>query len=341
MKKSPEQNNLEQSLSCLIRADGRKELAGEILWRESPFLMKAAIGATGSGDLAGDFDRITSGQFFLSLDHGPLGIFDTTKTFTKKATYRSALFLGAGITADIVNEGVAIPISKYSVDSAGLAPTKAASIVVTTKEAARSKEGVETLETDLRQAVMQATDVKYLSILATDAATTVSATADPLADLQALLLGVNLSGFGQLFWVLSPAVATILSTWRDATSGQLIFPDLAPKGGVILGCQALVTAALTDTILLIDPSGIVTGSEDLRVDLTENAMFEMDDAPGMDSTTPATATGRLVSMFQTECIGVLGVRTFAAKLVRQSAVAVLNDIAWTGMSETTTTTAGA
>ncbi len=340
MKKSYEQTNVEHLLSSLIRAGGKKDMALEIEKRENLFLMKSAVGSTSSTSLSGSFDHLISGQFFLSLDHGPLGVFDTVKPLTRQAAFRTPLFLGGGLTATVVNEGVSIPVSKYAVDSSGLSPTKAAGIAVTTKESAQTPEGVANLETDLRQAVMLATDAKFLSISAADAGYTAAASSDAVADLTDLLLSVNLSGFGQLFWAVPPTVAVVLSTLRGP-GGELLFPGMGPKGGELLGASALVTSALSDSIVLLDSSGICTGSEDLRIDLSTAAMLEMDSTPAMDSSTPTGPTGKLVSLFQADCIGVLCVRTFAAKLVRASACAVLESIAWLGMPGTTTTTTGA
>jgi hypothetical protein len=337
MKKSYEQTNLEQLLSGLIRAEGKKDLALEIVKRENPFLMKAAVGSSSSSDLSGSFDHLIAGQYFLSLDQGQLGIFDTIKAFTRQAAYRTPLYLGGGIVANIVPEGTAVPVSKYSVDSSGLTPTKAAGIAITTKEAAATREGIASLETDLRQELMTATDRQVLSISAAGAGFTAAASSDAVADLTSLLLAVNLSGFGQLFWIVSPSVAVVLSTMRGV-GGELVFPGMAAKGGELFNVSAMVTSALTDSIMLIDPSGIATGSEDLRIDLSTAAMLEMDSTPEMNSSTPTGPTGKLVSLFQSDCIGVLGIRTFAAKLVRPSACAVLEAIQWIGMPETTTTT---
>ena len=75
---------------------------------------------------------------------------------------------------------------------------------------------------------------------------------------------------------------------------------------MLLGCSAIVTGALTGSIMLIDPSGICTGSEDLTVSISMAAMLEMSDQPAMDGQ-PTAPTGAVISLFQANRVGILGV----------------------------------
>ena len=185
---------------------------------------------------------------------------------------------------------------------------------------------------DLAEEVKLTTDLSFLTDMAAAALTVESASSDPVADLKKLLDGVNLTGFGNLFWAISPATANCLCTIRG-TNDALIFPDMTPKGGLLLGVEALVSAALTDSMLLLDAGGIVTGSSEMQIKISQNAAVEMDDAPAQEVNTPAAATGKVVSMFQTESSAVIGIRSFAAKLLRTSAAAVLSGISAWGVTE--------
>jgi len=314
-----ETENFRQCLRALLQAD-----------RQNPILVKSAIGASGSGDLAGDFDTLAGGQFFLSLEHGPRGVFDTIKEPARRAQFNTRTFLSdGGIVGSIVVEGVAIPVCKGSFDVAGLSPTKAAALTVVTKEAAATPEGIASLERDLRQGVMLTTDAEFLRLVAVAAGATEEATANSAADLAKLLAAVNLSGFGDLFWVWPMAVQNYLVSLQ-ALGGFAVYPDLTPKGGSLWGIQVIPTAAISDEIFLIDASGLCVGAEDLTLRTATQAMIEMEDDPAMDAGTPTAPSGRLVSLFQTDSLGVLVARSFAVKVVRPTAVAVLTGVldAW-------------
>ncbi len=325
-----ETENFRQCLRALIQAEGNGQPAFEFLRRQNPILVKSAVGASGSGDLAGDFDTLAGGQFFLSLEHGPRGVFDTIKEAARRARFNTRMFLSdGGIVGSIVVEGTAIPVCRGSFAVAELPPSKATSITVTTKEFAAMPEGIASLELDLKQDNMRVIDAECLRLVAVDAGATEEATANSAADLAKLLAAVNLSGFGELFWVFPMAVQNYLLSLQ-ALGGFAVYPDLTPKGGSLWGIQAIPTAAISDEIFLIDASGLCVGAEDLSLRITTQAMLEMEDDPAMDAGTPTAPSGRLVSLFQTDSIGILAIRSFAVKVVRPTAVAVLTGVleAW-------------
>jgi len=197
---------------------------------------------------------------------------------------------------------------------------------VASKEALSTTEGMEAFALELRGALGVATDAEFLSSLA-DSTNTTAASADPLADLQALLDGVNTSGFGSLFFIVPPAVANLIATVRAGTGVGFLFPRAPPTGGDILGVPLLVSAgAPADTLTLLDASALATGSEDIQLKISESATVEMDSAPGGETTTPTGATGALVSVFAADALAIIGIRSFASKLVRTSGAAVLTDV---------------
>jgi hypothetical protein len=328
--------NLNILMLSLGLAEGRLTEAAKIARSHLPALIKGDVGATTQGDLAGSFSTAMAGLFLLSMEGGP-GVYDTIRPFGKKAGLMKPMFIGSGpLIATVVGESVAIPVVKYAVDSAGLVPKKVAGMAVGSNEAMKTEEGAASLQEELRQALILATDLNFLADMAADAGATLDAGAypDPLYCLKKLLDAVNLSGFGNLFWACSPQTANFLCTLTAGVgTASLIFPDMTPKGGILLGVQALVTGALTDSMQLLDAGGIVTGAEDLEIKLSQNAAVEMDTSPGMNSQTPAAPTGKIVSMFQTESSAVVGIRRFAAKLMRPSAVAVLTGLSNWGEGE--------
>jgi hypothetical protein len=304
---------------ALFMANGNQEQAGRIAMGAGALIQKGGVGATTEADLAGSFAASFGGEFLQSLEGGP-GVFDTIRSFTRRAKYRTPFFIGGPMAAEVVGEGLKIPVFKYSVDSGGLVPVKVCGIGVGTNEALKTQEGAAALVQELRQAVIIETDRTFLSILADDAATVEAAVADPLSSLYTILGGVNLSGFGALYWALGPQLANFLSTCRAVMGGNLLFPDMGPRGGSLLGLPALVSEALVSDLMLIEPSGIVTGADDLQVKLSTSALVEMDDDPEDSGATP-----HQVSLFMTDSAAFLGIRTFAAKLMRPSAVGILTN----------------
>jgi hypothetical protein len=282
--------------------------------RQAGLFRKSAVGGSGTGDLAGDLHSTTGAAFLEYLASGP-SAFDRLRPFTRKAAFRTPLLTPAApLSAAVIAEGAPAPVTKLNNDSSGLTPVKVGGLAVASKDALSTPEGVESMTLELRNAVAVATDDEFLTRIAEDAATTEAASADPVADLKKLLDGVNNSGFGSLFFVSSPDVANVLATKRAGAGGPLLFPGVL--NGSLLGLPLLMTAPAGDTFTLVDASSISTGSEDMEIKTTERASVYMDD---MDSDGPST----LVSVFQVEAVALLGIRSFAAKLVRPTGAAVL------------------
>ncbi|OGP12984.1 MAG: hypothetical protein A2052_03745 [Deltaproteobacteria bacterium GWA2_54_12] len=286
-------------------------------------IYKAAVGGSTQTDISGNFQSATGAAFLEYLTAGP-SAFDRLRPYTRRAAFRTALITPAQpLSAALISEGGPAPATKLNNDSAGLAPVKVGGLAVASKEALFTPEGMESITLELRNAVAEATDQEFLGTIADAADVTEAASADPVADFKKLLDGVNLSGFGSLFFIASPGTANILSTKRAATGGPLLFPGVL--GGFLLGLPLLMTAPADDTLTLVDASSISTGAEDMEIKTTEHASVYLDD---MDSDGPFT----LISVFQAEAIALLGIRSFAAKLMRASGAAVLTgcSAAWAG-----------
>lgn len=306
---------LSRMLDCFIKGNGNWSTAAEVAKAQGLF-RKAAVGGSVQGDLSGTFQSTLGAAFLESLAEGP-SAFDRLRPFTRRAAFRTPLLTpAASLSAAVVSEGANAPVVKLSNDSAGLTPVKVGGLAVASKETLSTPEGVESFTLELKGAVARETDAEFVNIIAADAATTEAATADPVVDLKKLLDGVNLTGFGPLFFITSPGTANILSVKRAGTGGPLLFPRATPTGGDVLGVPLLVTPGAGTALYLVDASAIATGSEDLQIKTSDQAMVYLDD---MDSSGPSTP----VSVFQAEAVALLGIRSFAAKLVRTSGAAVL------------------
>jgi hypothetical protein len=235
------------------------------------------------------------------------------------------------VTASVAGEGISIPVAKFSVDSAGLVPKKAAALAIATNEALKTEEGSEAAILELKLAVALATDTEFLSTIVSEADSTTAATNEADLDIRGLLDAVNLTGYGQLFLIVGPTTANVLATYTN-TAGVPLYPDATPTGGQLHGVQMLVTGALTDSAILLDANALVLGASEMELKLSQSASIEMETAPTMNSETPAAATGHLASLFQTNCSGLLGIRSFAGKLLRPTGAAVLTGVNWAGES---------
>lgn len=324
---------LSKALKTFIEVGGHWAQAAEIAQSQG-LIRKAAVGGSDMGDLAGTFATTVGATFLDSLAEGP-SAFDRLRPYTRPAAFNVPLLTPAApLSAAVVADGKHLPVTKLGNNSSSLTPVKVGGLAVASREALSTAEGIAAFVAELRAAVGVATDAEFLGTIQTDADTNGAASTDPLADLQVLLDGVNQSGFGSLYFACPPSVANLMAI-LTGTTGR-IFPDATPTGGNLLGVPLLVTAgAPADTLTLLDASAIATGSEDMLVKLSDAAMVEMDSAPAGESTTPTGATGALVSVFQADCVALLGIRSFAAKLVRTSGAAVLTGVtgssAWGGI----------
>jgi len=315
---------LSRALDFYLKANGNWSIAGQAAREAGVYRQKAGAGGSRLDDLNGDFQSLVGSTFLESMASGP-SAFDRIKPFTRPGAFNIPFLTPAApLSAAVVAEGKHLPVSKLSNNSAALTPVKVGGLAVASKEALSTPEGMAAFVAELRVAVGVATDDSFLTGVQTDADTSQAATSDPLADIQVLFDGVNLSGFGSLYFVCPPSVANRMATLRAGTGEGFLFPRATPTGGDILGVPLLVTAgAPAGTLTLIDATALCTGSEDMTIKLSDSAMVEMDSAPAGETTTPSGASGALVSVFQADAVALLGIRSFAAKLVRTSGAAVL------------------
>ena len=290
--------------------------------------IKCAVGGSQQSDMLGTLLNDLKAEFMLSAENGP-AVFDILKQYARQADFLTPLLITDANTAgNVTAESAAVKVSKYSTASSLFTRKKATALAVASNESLKTDKGLNNLLLDLRQQLALKLDTQFLTDVATDADTTVVATDDPSEDFQSLFTGVLLTGFARPFFIFGPYAANLLSTFKTSVDGALMYPDMSPQGGYVHGIQALVSPALTDSALLIDCNALIIAADDLEIKLTEQALIEMSDAPAMNSQTGTGAASNLVSLFQTESTGVLGVRHFASKLLRTSGAGVLNNCAW-------------
>ena len=299
---------------------------------------KAATGAAGplpgqwGSALVGPFNQFA--QAFLDSLRSRSAFLAMLPSFNRVPLQTIVAIQTADASGWIVNAGAPVPLSKLALTNATLEPIKACAMVVTTQELLRdASPGAESaFNRALRAAVADTVDRTALAALSSGIVPSV-ATANPLDDMQAMLDQVNLTGGGNLMWVMTPSVANRATTDAD-TGANRTFPDMSPTGGTMLGLPAYVTSAMpqagspasTDTLMLVDGTGVVAATGEVELAASRQTSIEMRDDPLQDAITPTNAI--MTSVFQTDGVVLLAKIDFAVERVRTNAVAILEQVAW-------------
>jgi HK97 family phage major capsid protein/HK97 family phage prohead protease len=239
-----------------------------------------------------------------------------------------------GGTYGWVGEQKPKPVSKLAFSSEALTISKAAGIIVLTEELVRlSNPSAEALvRADMIAGIAQFLDAQFIdpAVAAvagvnpasiTNGAPTQAATANPAADIMALIghfAAANISVAG-VHIILSPTNALSLS-FRTNLDGSPMFPGVGLDGGSYRGltfvtsmaAQALVIALQPQLVLLADEGGV-------NIDASREASLQMDSAP----MSPSDATTVLVSLWQNNCVGLRAERFINWKRANANAVKYL------------------
>lgn len=233
--------------------------------------------------------------------------------------------LEAGTGGDWVGEGIAVPVIAYAFDYLRFRTHFIGAIAVITQELARIQRSELTIRDVALNVSARTTDRKFLDpasgataagpasitngvapVAWTDAATT----------LAELLSRITTSGRG-LAWILNPKDAAFIAAGLGAAS------DL-PR--TLLGLPVIPAPyAPTGQVTLVDLAEIAFADGGLDVDVTEHGSLQMDSAPTNASTDssspPAPVPTQVVSLWQTDSIGLKVTRIVDWAVVRDGAVA--------------------
>jgi hypothetical protein len=234
-------------------------------------------------------------------------------------------------TGWIMGQGKPVPITQLSLATQIMEPVTAAALIVATAELLQntSAQGQALFNRELRAAVSAAVDNYFLNIIVdtnTEILTATGTDATAITnDLRSLLFSVNADGSGnqRLYFVLHPSAA------KSAATMPLLFPSLGVNGGEMFGVPTLVSNTVNpDTIMLLDADGIAGDAGPITLKTSSEGDIEMAATPTNDASTGIGATTGSVSMFQTNCIGIMALARFAVERLRQDACAVLQGIQW-------------
>src|SRR5690625_2271114 len=261
-----------------------------------------------------------------------------------------------------VGEGKAKPLTSFDFERKTLEPLKVANIAVVTEETLRasspSAEAVvrdqlaaalrARLDTDFIDPAKSATANVSPGSITNGVTPVISSgnTADDIrADIKALFgsfISANNAPTSGV-WIMPATIALSLSLMQNPL-GQSEFPGISMNGGTLFGLPVIVSqyvptdyeadpggsAGVTGAVVALVNASDVYFADDggIAVDMSREASLEMSGAPTGDSTAGTGAS--LVSMWQTNSVAFRAERTLNWMSRRDSAVAVLGNVAWGG-----------
>jgi len=244
---------------------------------------------------------------------------------------------GAAVAA-FADEGAPKPLTRDAFSAVSLAPRKCTGWAVVTKEVviASNPQAENIVLRELERAVVESIDQHFIDPSTTGSVTaeapTIASAGKSLAQIDADLQAV-LQRAGNMTtptWVLPSSSAVFLSGLRGS-GGAPAFPSISMKGGQLLGLPAITSSAVVSTgsspsgerlIALIDADQVLyADSGATEISIAKNASVQMSD-------TPIPGATSLVSLWQASLIGLRVERWLAWHRVRDSAVVVLDGVAW-------------
>ena len=256
-----------------------------------------------------------------------------------------------------VGQGKPKPLTKFDFDNKTLRWAKVANIAVISEELARfSSPTAEGLVRDgLASAIAGRMDIDFIDpakaavadvspASITNGVTPVVSSgtdADAIrADVKALMakfIAANISP-AQAVWIMSASTALSLSLMRNAL-GQKEFPDLTMNGGRFEGLPVLVSEYVNmagspgnQIVVLVNASDIYLADDgQVVIDVSREASLEMSDAPTNSSASGsplAPVPTQLVSLWQTNSIGIRAERYVNWERRRDEAVQYLTGVNW-------------
>lgn len=260
-----------------------------------------------------------------------------------------------------VGQGKPKPLTKFDFDAQSLRWAKVANIAVITEELARfsSPSAEQLVRAALAGALIERLDIDFIDpakvavadvspASVTNGANHVAATGTDAASVRAdvaTLLGyfitANISPTTAV-WVMSATTALALSLMVNSL-GQPEFPGISMQGGLFMGIPVIVSqyAALDGSpgnalVALVNAADIYLADDgQVVIDVSREASLEMSDAPTNSVSTGspnAPVATSLVSLWQTNSIGIKAERFINWARRRPEGVAYLSGVNWSGAS---------
>jgi hypothetical protein len=260
----------------------------------------------------------------------------------------------AGGSASWVGEAKPKPLTSLGFSRTTLEPLKVATICVLTEENIRSSApSSEMIVRDaIRDAVAERIDIDFIDpanngsanvkpASITNGADSIAASGTGDADdvrldirslLQKYLNANNPPRTGVL--VMPTGTALALSLMTNAL-GQAEFPNITMTGGVLLGIPVITSDYVTaGYVVMVNAQDIFEADEGgIAVDMSREASLEMKDSGFTQDATTSTGVA-MVSLWQSNLVGLRAERTINWARRRSTAVAYLTGVAWGGAVNT-------
>jgi HK97 family phage major capsid protein len=234
-----------------------------------------------------------------------------------------------------VGETAPKPVGNLQFATVVLGIAKAAGIIVISEELAKisspSAEGV--IRNDMIKGMAQYLDLQFIdptiaavanvspasiTNLANGYATAGTSADNARTDLKKAitLMTANNYPISELVFIMSEANAFALAVALTA-NGVLVNPGLTMKGGNILGVPVVTSQAAGSVVALVHAQSILFADDGgVNIDVSREATVEMNTAP----TSPVTASSVLVSLWQSNLVGLRAERFINWKRARTTAV---------------------
>lgn len=247
-----------------------------------------------------------------------------------------------------VGEGHAKPLTSFDFTRKSLTPLKVANIAVLSEEIIRNANpNIEPIIRDaLVAALSERLDIDFVdpakaavanispaSItngvvpIPSTGADAASVRADIKAAITAYTLNNNTASGG--VWIMPTNLAMSLGMMVNLL-GQPEFPGITRQGGELAAFPIIPSDYVKpDTVVLANAPEIYLGDEGgFAVDMSREASLEMNDAPTSGIVAPTAATGAVVSLWQTNSVGLRAERTINWLKRRPEAVVVVSGVTW-------------
>jgi HK97 family phage major capsid protein len=326
------------------------EIARRKEWENTPeveLMVKAAVAAgtttdaTWAGPLAVAQPLVDE---FLELLR-PKTLIGRIPGFTQVPPNVSVPSQTGGGTYSWVGQGNAKPVTSAAFATVSVPFSKAAGIIVLTKELVRlsNPSAEQLIRTEMIKGMQQFLDVQLI-----DPAVAVSAGVNPASitngaataasfGVTAAFARQDLVRAAQAFtaaefplsesvWIMNESNALALGIALNAL-GQPMFPGFTGDGGTLLGAKVVVSNAATTKLILVHAPSILFADEGgVQIDVSQEASVQMDSVP----TNPSDATTVLVSFFQRNLVGLRAERMITWIRARTAAVHYTTAVAYTG-----------
>jgi HK97 family phage major capsid protein/HK97 family phage prohead protease len=233
----------------------------------------------------------------------------------------------AGGTYGWVGEAKPKPVTKLAFTTASLGISKAAGIIVLTKELVMlSNPSAEALvRADMVAGIAQFLDTQFIdpAVAAvagvnpasiTNGAPTAAATTNPLADI-----------IGLINHFATNNIAVDGVTFRTNLDGSPEFPGVTINGGSYKGLTFITSQAAGANVIALQPALVLYADDGgVTIDASQEASLQMDSAP----MSPADATTVYVSLWQSNMIGLRAERFVNWQKANANAVKYLTAAAW-------------